>query len=236
MAPSTKVITVLLCATQVYAAYFGGIPVGPFKDGNDSLFCPPGTSVGTNVVWCCPTGTQFVASPDAGALCCPTSADCTNDLLNSGVQCADPSMTLWKRGGSLLCCPTGYYLDDQRSCDNTGSPYLYTTTAQSASLTVEVSSPSATAAPASGSAVPTDSASASATDSNSTPQSTPASKTSAPNPTQPTSGSGGATIATGSTKTSSTVSTSTSHAAAASLDRAAGGLGSFLAMCGMLLV
>ncbi|PMD16223.1 hypothetical protein NA56DRAFT_318181 [Hyaloscypha hepaticicola] len=64
-------------------------------------------------------------------------------------------------GGSLICCPAGYYLNDERVCTNVGSPNLYTTTAQGAHLTVEASSPCGTAtgaSPASNNAAATGSA------------------------------------------------------------------------------
>jgi hypothetical protein len=71
---STKSSTILLSfASYACAAYYGGIVAGPFQDPTtDSVYCPPGTVVGSGVVWCCPTGTVFDASTDAGALCCPT--------------------------------------------------------------------------------------------------------------------------------------------------------------------
>jgi hypothetical protein len=71
MTPSTKLAVLLFCAGHTYASYFGGIAVGPFTDSNEDLFCPPGTSIGTDVVWCCPTGTQFDVLQDSSALCCP---------------------------------------------------------------------------------------------------------------------------------------------------------------------
>ena len=74
MISSAKSSTILLSfASYAYAAYYGGIVAGPFQDPTtDSVFCPPGTVVGALVVWCCPTGTVFDGTTDAGALCCPT--------------------------------------------------------------------------------------------------------------------------------------------------------------------
>jgi hypothetical protein len=73
MVSSAKFVVSLLFAGTAYGAYYGGIIVGPFEDPTtDNLYCPPGTEMGFNVMWCCPTGTTFINTDDAGALCCPT--------------------------------------------------------------------------------------------------------------------------------------------------------------------